>query len=148
VSKAFTRESDDPPERRTRLRARDDLPPGVANYLTADGAARLREEADALPAADARRTAITELLRTATIVPSPTEPPTEVVFGTTVILRAHADGAELRFRIVGVDEADESRGWLSWRSPLARALLHTPRGAVLTLPFPAGAQKVEVMELL
>jgi transcription elongation factor GreB len=147
VSKAFTRESDDPPERRTRLRARDDLPPGVANYLTADGAARLRAEANALPAADARRAAITELLRTATIVPAPTAPPTEVVFGTTVILRA-TDGAEWRFRIVGVDEADETRGWLSWRSPFARVLLHATRGAVLTLPFPTGAQKVEVMEIL
>ena len=47
-------------------------------------------------------------------------------FGMTVSLR-RADRREQSFRIVGEDEADPSRGTLSYMSPLARAVLtHGP----------------------
>ena len=47
-------------------------------------------------------------------------------FGTTVTLRRN-DGREQRFMIVGEDEADPSRGTVSYVSPLARAVLtHGP----------------------
>jgi transcription elongation GreA/GreB family factor len=47
-------------------------------------------------------------------------------FGTTVTLRRN-DGREQSFRIVGEDEADPSRGTVSYVSPLARAVLtHGP----------------------
>ena len=45
-------------------------------------------------------------------------------FGMTVSLR-RVDGREQSFRIVGEDEADPSRGTLSYMSPLARAVLTT-----------------------
>ncbi len=51
------------------------------------------------------------------------------------------DGTERTFRIVGADETDAKRGWISWRAPVGRALLgkavdeevsiQTPRGQVL-----------------
>ncbi len=44
MSKAFTRESDDLPDLRDLLRQPSPLPPGAKNYLTPDGAQRLREE--------------------------------------------------------------------------------------------------------
>ena len=43
-------------------------------------------------------------------------------FGTIVTLR-RGDGREQSFRIVGEDEADPSRGTVSYMSPLARAVL-------------------------
>jgi transcription elongation GreA/GreB family factor len=47
-------------------------------------------------------------------------------FGMTVTLR-RVDGREQSFRIVGEDEADPSRGTVSYVSPLARAVLtHGP----------------------
>jgi Transcription elongation factor, GreA/GreB, C-term len=47
-------------------------------------------------------------------------------FGATVTLRRN-DGREQSFRIVGEDEADPSRGSVSYVSPLARAVLtHGP----------------------
>jgi transcription elongation GreA/GreB family factor len=47
-------------------------------------------------------------------------------FGATVTLRRN-DGREQSFRIVGEDEADPSRGTVSYVSPLARAVLtHGP----------------------
>ena len=51
-------------------------------------------------------------------------PPDErrACFGMTVTLRRH-DGREQSFRIVGEDEADPSRGTVSYVSPLARGVL-------------------------
>jgi transcription elongation GreA/GreB family factor len=51
-------------------------------------------------------------------------------FGMTVTLRRD-DGREQSFRIVGEDEADPSRGTVSYVSPLAQAVLsHSPGEAV------------------
>jgi transcription elongation GreA/GreB family factor len=47
-------------------------------------------------------------------------------FGTTVTLRRN-DGREQSFRIVGEDEADPSRGTVSYVSPLARAVARARR---------------------
>jgi transcription elongation GreA/GreB family factor len=46
----------------------------------------------------------------------------QVAFGLTVTLRKH-DGLEQSFRIVGEDQADPSRGMVSYVSPLARAVM-------------------------
>jgi transcription elongation factor GreB len=46
----------------------------------------------------------------------------QVFFGATVTV-CKDDGTEATYAIVGVDEADVSRGHISWVSPLARTLL-------------------------
>jgi transcription elongation factor GreB len=46
----------------------------------------------------------------------------KVFFGASVELE-EADGASAVYRIVGSDETDAARGWISVDSPLARALL-------------------------
>jgi transcription elongation GreA/GreB family factor len=48
--------------------------------------------------------------------------PAEVAFGTTVTI-ARDDGRRQTWRIVGEDEADPTRGTLSYVSPVARALM-------------------------
>ncbi len=53
-------------------------------------------------------------------------------FGTTVTLR-RSDGREQTFRIVGEDEADPSRGTVSYVSPLARALLNCGPGETVEI---------------
>src|SRR4029453_13341139 len=50
MSRAFIREDVDPPERSGRKRLPSGLPPGAANYITARGAKRLREELQKLRA--------------------------------------------------------------------------------------------------
>ena len=52
----------------------------------------------------------------------PSSDPRTASFGVTVTLRRE-DGREQTFRIVGEDEADPSRGTVSYVSPLARAVL-------------------------
>ncbi len=88
MSKAFTKEDDAPLERSTRIRSRSGLPPGAVNYMTADGARRLRAELAGLAATESERAAeIERVLASATIVEPPTEPPTGAVFGAKVEVR-------------------------------------------------------------
>lgn len=57
-----------------------------------------------------------------TVVREPPTNPGQVFFGAWVTLEDD-DGKELTYRIVGPDEFDPARGWISMDSPMARALL-------------------------
>lgn len=70
----------------------------------------------------------------------------QVFFGATVTVCNDA-GAELTYAIVGVDEADLSRGHISWVSPLARALLKLHEGDVARLMTPVGIAELEVVKV-
>jgi transcription elongation factor GreB len=70
----------------------------------------------------------------------------QVFFGATVTY-ATADGTERTVRIVGIDEADLSRGEVSWVSPIAKALLKAREGDTVNLRTPAGLETVEVVEI-
>jgi transcription elongation factor GreB len=154
MSKAFTKEGDDPLDGVLQV---DDaaLPPGVKNYLTPEGAARLRDDIARLreaPRGDARRkveidarlAALLRRLEAAEVIDPATQPRDRVVFGATVTVRDE-EGRERRYRIVGVDEADAKRGWISWRTPIARALLDQPLGETVTLRTPGGEADVEIV---
>jgi transcription elongation GreA/GreB family factor len=61
----------------------------------------------------------------------PSEDKSKASFGMTVTVRRD-DGREQSFKIVGEDEADPSRGTVSYVSPLARAVLtHGPGETVV-----------------
>lgn len=49
--------------------------------------------------------------------------PDAVFFGAQVELENADTGARVRYRIVGPDETDAQRGWISIDAPLARAML-------------------------
>ena len=51
----------------------------------------------------------------------------QVFFGATVTVR-DARGEERTISIVGVDEIDTARGYVSWISPIARALIKAREG--------------------
>ena len=69
-----------------------------------------------------------------------------VYFGATVTYR-DSGGTERTVSIVGTDEVDPSRGRISWISPVARALLRSSEGDVVTLRTPAGAEELEVIAI-
>ena len=60
----------------------------------------------------------------------------DVAFGSSVVLQRN--GREQRFRIVGVDEADPAKGLISFRSPLAAALIGARPGEVIEAKEPLG----------
>ncbi len=70
----------------------------------------------------------------------------QVFFGATVTL-CDADGAENTYSIVGVDEADVSRGRISWISPLARALLKAKEGDTVRFQSPVGWREIDIVEV-
>lgn len=163
MSKAFTRESDDAPDRPLPARP-SALPPGAKNYITPDGAQRLGEELDrlvqierprlaALPEdggtrpqlqiLDQRIQQIEQSLRSAVVVAPPAVPDQRVRFGATVTVR-EPDGVASTYRIVGVDETDLDRGWVSWLSPIAKALVNAEPGQRVRLRLPSGEVELEV----
>lgn len=67
-----------------------------------------------------------------------------VYFGVWVEL-ADDDGETRRYRIVGADEADSGKGWISVDSPVARALLGRAEGDVVRVQLPAGEVGYEIV---
>lgn len=130
MSRAFVKEDFDVVERSGRQRSPSGLPPGATNYITEEGAARLREQLHKFrskPKPDEQAiSALEDTLRSVTIV-KPQTRHGEAVFGATVTLRTQ-DEALVTLRIVGVDEADFHPGGVSWISPLGRALLRAETG--------------------
>src|SRR5258705_3067968 len=70
----------------------------------------------------------------------------QVFFGATVDVR-NARGEPLTVSIVGVDEIDTARGYISWVSPMARALLKAREGDTVTLRTPGGAEELDIVEV-
>ena len=66
-----------------------------------------------------------------------------VFFGATVDV-VNARGEPRTVSIVGVDEIDTARGYISWVSPMARALIKAREGDTVTLHTPAGAEELEI----
>jgi transcription elongation factor GreB len=56
-------------------------------------------------------------------------------------------GAKKKWQIVGEGESDTALGTISWKSPMARALLGKQVGDVVTVERPAGEIEVEILEL-
>jgi transcription elongation factor GreB len=61
----------------------------------------------------------------------------QVYFGAWVTLE-NSDGEQSRYRIVGADEFDPKRNWISIDSPMARALLRRRIDDDITVQTPAG----------
>ncbi|MDP9004029.1 MAG: GreA/GreB family elongation factor [Verrucomicrobiota bacterium] len=167
MSKAFTREENDGPDI-------PDLPPlssslgsGARNYITATGAQKLRDQLqqaveitrpalasssddpDAkrqLARLDQRIMQLEESLHAAEIVAPPEGASDVVRFGATVTVR-ESDGTKTSYRIVGVDEMDLDRNWVSWMSPIAKALLNARQGQSVPFKFPSGQETLEIIDI-
>jgi len=71
---------------------------------------------------------------------------TQVFFGATVRY-TDASGRERLVRVVGLDEVDLDRNYISWRSPLARALMKSGPGDSVVLHAPGGTEQLEILEV-
>lgn len=72
---------------------------------------------------------------------------TKVVFGASVKIEEIVSGDERRLSIVGADESDADRGWISCESPLGRALIGKEEGDVAKVNLPAGVKEYEIKEI-
>lgn len=164
MSKAFTREPDEAGADELPF-VRPQLPPGSRNYITQDGADRLKQrlqellekkrawtatsaEARPTPEADRQRVESTirklqEILDSVVVANLPADR-VKVAFGATVMVR-HENGEEESYQIVGIDEASPERGRISWISPLARALFSRRAGEKVLFRSPAGGEELTIL---
>src|SRR5688572_20493879 len=141
MSKAFTREDDLREE--ALIRPLPTLPPGVKNYITPEGEKALRAELSGAKSKE-QIARLEQIL--STIVIAQVTPADDVRFGATVKVKYPSGDIE-DFRIVGVNEIDLDRNFISWQSPLAKALTGAKRGDTVDFKAPAGPQKLVVLDV-
>jgi transcription elongation factor GreB len=155
VSRAFVDESASESREDGAPELKIPLPAGAKNYVTPQGAQRLRAELAELGATPPPRLREVErrieyLSRMAAImeVVTPSErPPERVVFGAAVTVRQEGLG-ERTWRIVGVEESDPARGWVSWVSPVARAMMGKKPGDTVRVVLPAGESRLTILSIV
>ena len=70
----------------------------------------------------------------------------QIFFGATVTY-ANQAGSETTITIVGMDEVDLDKGYVSWVSPIARALIKAREGDTVPLRTPAGVEQIDILEV-
>jgi transcription elongation factor GreB len=103
------------------------------------GKRRLRE-------IDRRIRHISKSLDSAVVVDNSARARDQVFFGATVSIKIQS-GDERVVTIVGIDELDAGDTRVSWRAPLASALLKARVGDVVTVRTPRGPEFVEVIAI-
>jgi transcription elongation factor GreB len=95
---------------------------------------------------DRRVRYLTKRLPDLRVVDAPPGDATAVYFGAWMRLEAD-DGALHEYRIVGPDETDASRGWISIDSPLARAALKARVDDEFEAELPGGKMRFVVIDV-
>ena len=93
---------------------------------------------------DRRIRYLSKSLDRAVVVDNSAKTHERVYFGATVTI-LYETGDEREVTIVGVDELDTGDARVSWRSPLARALLKAKVGDTVTLRAPRGPERLEIV---
>ena len=164
MSRGFVKEDDQ--EEVPMVPPRADLPAGVTNYVTPKGMEALKdekgrmiEEREALDTANEneRRIALNhinaklQLLNTrilsAKVVDLNDQPKDEVRFGAVVTLKIGAAQKLQKYQITGVDEADISKGKISFVSPIARLLTNKKVGEKALLKLAKEGRVFEIMDI-
>lgn len=104
------------------------------------GKKRLRE-------IDRRIYFLTKRLEDALVVdPESREATDQIFFGATVCYTTE-DGEETTIAIVGVDEVDMEKNYVSWISPIAKALIKAREGDTVKLQTPTGPKELEILSV-
>ncbi len=70
-----------------------------------------------------------------------------VVFGCTVLLGDSEVDRQVKYRIVGADEADIRSGRISVNSPVAKALIGHKLGDIVRVVVPSGVKEYEILKI-
>jgi transcription elongation GreA/GreB family factor len=73
--------------------------------------------------------------------------PGTFAFGRTAEIRDEDTGEVQTWTIVGPTEADREHGKLSAESPIARALIDQPQGAVVSVQAPRGERRFKILQI-
>jgi transcription elongation factor GreB len=166
MSRGFVKEDDQ--EDIPLVPPRAFLPEGVPNYVTQEGMQALLDEKQellnekktldtinekekriAVNHINAKLQLLNERILSAQIMESDQleNDTNEVRFGALVKLRIETTKKEQIFRIVGVDEANISKGKISFISPLAKALINKKKGEQAVLALEQGKRLFTILDV-
>ncbi|MCX7549838.1 GreA/GreB family elongation factor [Xanthomarina sp. F2636L] len=165
MSRGFVREEDQ--EEVPLVPPRADLPEGVTNYMTPEGMDELlaerqglineretldissdKEKRIAVNFINAKLQLLNNRISSALIIDITKQPQDEVRFGALVTLKIGSDTKLQKYQIVGVDEADISKGKISFISPIARLLTNKRVGDKSILKLPKEDRIFEIMKII
>jgi transcription elongation factor GreB len=165
MSRGFVKEDDQ--EEIPIVPPRADLPINVVNYVTQVGMDELLyekqefiNEKDNLEITDEneRRIALNHInakllllnnrISTAKMVDLHNQPKNEIRFGALVTLKIGDKTKFQQYQIVGVDEADISKGKISFISPIAKILINKKVGEKAVLKLAQEDRVFEIMEII
>lgn len=145
MSRGFVKEDDQ--EELPIVPQRAYLPEGVTNFVTPTGMKQLlaekqmlenekstlsttreNEKRIGLNYINAKLHLLNNRIAEARVVDLTVQPQDEIRFGATVTLKTESSGSTQTFQIVGVDEADISKGKVSFISPMSRVLINKKTG--------------------
>ena len=70
-----------------------------------------------------------------------------VVFGSTVCLIDLENNTKKTYKIVGKDEADITKNYIYFRSPIGKALIGKKKKDIITVITPSGEKNFEIIEV-
>ncbi|MFD1616334.1 GreA/GreB family elongation factor [Gelatiniphilus marinus] len=164
MSRGFVKEDDQ--EETPLVPPRADLPEGVINYVTQVGFDELLtekhnlvKEIEQLKIADdkdrriasnylnAKLQLLSQRISIAKIIDLTLQPEDEIRFGATVTLKIGAEKKAEKYQIVGVDEADISKGKIAFVSPIAKMLTHKKVGDQVVLKLAKAERVFKVLNI-
>lgn len=162
MSRGFVKEDDQ--EEIPIVPQRPYLPQGVSNFVTRAGMDQLLaerqmlvDERDNLRSVNenekridinyinAKLVLLNNRIAEARVVSLNEQPQNEIRFGAIVTLKTKGSGNIQTFQIVGVDEADISKGKISFISPLSKTLINKKPGDTVLLKRPDEETVFEIM---
>jgi transcription elongation factor GreB len=165
MSRGFVKEDDQ--EEIPIVPQRAYLPEGVTNFVTRAGMDQLLAERElmvtekenlsnanenekriALNYINAKLQLLDNRIAEAKVVNPNEQPQNEIRFGAFVTLKTKGSGNIQTFQITGVDEADISKGKISFISPLARTLINKKTGDMVILKKTKEDTVFEIMEVV
>jgi transcription elongation factor GreB len=164
MSRGFVKEDDQ--EEIPMVPQRAYLPDGVTNFVTPAGMDQLLAEKQMLISErdspgnanenekritlnfiNAKLQLLNNRITEARVVNLKEQPQNEIRFGASVTLKTEGSGNIQTFQITGVDEADISKGKISFLSPMARLLINKKIGERVILKRPGGEVGFEIINI-
>ena len=165
MSRGFVKEDDQ--EEVPLVPPRADLPAGTENFVTQNGMDALLEEKEDLlhqqesldlshekeyrisfNHINAKLQLLNERITSAKIIDQKKLPEDEIHFGVTVTFKNIETNINQTFQLVGVDEANISKGKLAFTTPLAKALLHKKVGEKAILKLGEKENIFEIVKII
>ncbi|MEQ9424842.1 MAG: GreA/GreB family elongation factor [Cyclobacteriaceae bacterium] len=164
MSRGFVKEEDQ--ETVPIVPPRPALPEGVVNYVTCVGMNELLAEKESLISEkdnldstnenekriavnyiNAKLQSLNKRIASARAIDLNDQPKDEIRFGAWVTLEIDKPRKTQKYQIVGIDEADISKGKISFISPIAKLLNRKKVGDKVTLKLAKGERVFKVIEI-